>query len=497
MGTRRDDITGMERAQIAFQVLPENRPYGKVTELAETYSVSRQTIYEISSTAKTLLAAEMQPGRHGPRPTERNVAVDRNRLVRSTVVLTEVGVSQRDIGMCLEEILDVHLSPAWVNAELSKREALAAGVNANWRPTITETCSGDEIYSNGSPNLLVVGNDSLYIYALTRQPTCDGDTWGCILLDQPECPQFSSDGGTGLAAGVKEAGLEVHQLDWDHLLRPMWGQAARLESQAWAILEEAQERTGLFDQAHTPKRLEQHFNVWQKLEIETKEKAGLYDRFFQIAQGVDREFALIDLESGQLRDPVLGQARLKALGEQLAQWKGRIYEKLSSNLIHWAKTLFSYQPLLQRALDPLIQQWGTPAIQALSRIWQIEADQKRHPLPTNQKIARRSLWEQSLDQAVALLGIEHLGTAWEALSKVMGRSWRGSMLAECINSLLRPVLLGRKSTDQQCLELFRFLHNVRTFARGKRQNHSPAELAGLIVPVDPLTLLGLAPKVSI
>lgn len=173
--------------------------------------------------------------------------------------------------------------------------------------------------------------------------------------------------------------------------------------------------------------------------------------------------------------------------------------KLSSNLIHWAKTLFSYQPLLQQALDPLIQQWewGAPAVQALSRIWQIEADQKRHPLPVNQQIARRTLWGQSLDQAVALLGIDHLGTAWEALSKVLGRSWRGSMLAECINSLLRPVLLGRKSTDQQCLELFRFLHNVRPFARGKRQNHSPAELAGLELPNDPLTLLGLASKVSI
>lgn len=68
------------------------------------------------------------------------------------------------------------------------------------------------------------------------------------------------------------------------------------------------------------------------------------------------------------------------------------------------------------------------------------------------------------------------------------------MLAECINSLLRPFLRGRKSTDQQCLELFRFLHNVRPFSRGKRAHHSPAELAGLVVPDDPLTPLGLAPK---
>jgi hypothetical protein len=497
MGTRRDDITGMERAQIAIEVMSPYRPQGLVTELAQAYGISRQTAYNIAAAGKGLLEREMQPGRHGPTPVEKDVRVDRNLLVRSTIILTEVGVSQRDIGFCLEEMLDTRLSPAWVNAELFRREAMAAAVNAGWQPTVTETLSGDEIYSNGSPNLLLVGNDSLYIYALTRQPTCDGETWGCILLDTPDCPQFSSDGGTGLAAGVQEAGLQVHQLDWDHLLRPLWGQAARLESQAYAALETVDERAGKFAQTDTPKRLEQHFQAWEKLEAEAAEKVSQYDGFFQIAQQVDEQFALIDLESGQLRDPLLGEARLQDLGAQLSQWKGRIYEKLSSNLSHWAEALFAYHPLLQQALAPLIEQWGAPAIQALSRIWQIEADHKRHPRPLTQQQARQALWEQSLDQAVAQLGLEQLGVARHALGKVLGRSWRGSMLAECINSLLRPVLRQRKSTDQECLELFRFLHNVRPFARGKRSHHSPADLAGLKVPVDPLSLLGLAPKVSI
>jgi hypothetical protein len=71
------------------------------------------------------------------------------------------------------------------------------------------------------------------------------------------------------------------------------------------------------------------------------------------------------------------------------------------------------------------------------------------------------------------------------------------MLAECVNSLLRPLLDRRKQTDQGCLELFRLLHNVRPFKRGKRADHSPAQLVGLDVPADPLLLLGLEPKVLI
>jgi len=484
----------MERTQIAIQVLPAYRPHGLVTELAQTHGVSRQTIYTIAAAAKTRLEAKMQPGRHGPSPTEKAVQVDRNRLQRSTLVLTEVGVSQRDIGFCLAEILDTSLSAAWVNAELSQREALAAVVNASWQPSITETLSGDEIYSNGSPNLLVVGNDSLFIYTLTRQVACDGDTWGCVLLDQPNCPQFSSDGGLGLAAGAQAAGVPVHQLDWDHLLRPLWGQVTRLESQAYAALQAVEERAAKFTQSHTIKRLEQHFTAWEKLESEAQKQVAQYDGFFEIAQQVDEQFALIDLESGRLRDRQQGAAQLQALGEQLRRWPGRIYAKLSSNLLNWATALFAYQPLLEQSLAALIQQWGEPAMHALARLWQIEADQKRHVRSLVQQQTSQMLWAQNLQQAASLLGYEQLGVAWEAVNQVLGRSWRGSMLAECINSLLRPKLRGRKHTDQECLELFRFLHNVRPFARGKRAQHSPAELAGVLVPEDPLTLLGLAPK---
>ena len=185
------------------------------------------------------------------------------------------------------------------------------------------------------------------------------------------------------------------------------------------------------------------------------------------------------------------------MGEQLQSWKGCIYQKLSTNLVNWATGLFSYQTVLSQELAPLIEQWGAPVIQALSRIWQIETDEKRHPLPLLVQQDRQNLWNNCLDQAVALWGLDRLMDAWNALVLVLNRSWRGSMLAECVNSLLRPVLDKRKHSDQGCLELFRLLHNVRPFARGKRADHSPAGLAGLTMPNDPLILLGFEPKVSI
>lgn len=494
MGTRRDNITRQERAQIAIAVMPSERERGVVKQLAEKYEVSRQTIHKIGAAGKALLEQGMKPGPHGATVEEKMVQVNQGYVARCMVVLSRFGVSQRDIALCLEELLDTHLSPSWVNGQLAKYEVIAAEVNQKMQPVVEETLSGDEIYSNGSPNLLVVGNESLYIYALTRQPTCDSDTWGCVLLDSPHTAQFASDGGLGLAAGAQAAKIEVHQLDWDHLLRPVWGQATRLEKQAYAALEALEERTVQFQQARTEKRLEQHLKVWERLSTEAATKLSKFDQFSCLARQVDAQFGLIDLETGQLRDPLASANALRAVGEQLSHWEGRIYAKLSSNLTNWANGLFSYSPVLQQALVPVQKQWGTPAVQALARLWQLEADTKRRPLPLSQRSIQQAAWNRCLDEAVSLLGIDPLMQAWNALSQILNHSWRGSMLCECVNSLLRPILASRKSSDQGCLELFRFLHNVHRFTRGKRAGHSPAELAGIHLPADPLTLLGLPPK---
>jgi hypothetical protein len=465
-----------------------------VTRLGEKYNLSRQTIYEIADKGEQVLLEGLTPGAHGPPGEEKVIQVNRNRLARSTAILTGEGVSQRGVRRCLAEMLDTELSVGWINGEVARAEAAAEEVNAQWQPAVEETLAGDEIYSHGAANLVLVGNDSLYIYALLRPEACDGDTWGCVLLDGPDTPQFASDGGTSLAAGAQAAAMAVHQLDWDHLLRPLWGQVTRLEKQAYAALEAVEARAAKFNQTHTAKRLEQHLVAWERLSADAEEKCARYDAFWQLAEQVDAQFGLIDLETGQIRDPVSGADALRQRGAELQVWEGRIYSKLGTQLANWASALFHYHPVLSQHLAPLIERWGTPAIQALSRIWQIEADEQRHSQPLLEQQARQRLWEESLDEAYALLGAEHLWSAWEAVSQVLNRVWRGSMLAECVNSLLRPKLARRKHTDQGCLELFRFLHNSQPFERGKRAGHSPAELVGLSIPDDFLTLLGYAPK---
>lgn len=146
--------------------------WGVVSRLAREHGISRQTIYEIAAAGWQVLTTGLAPGPHGP-PGRAMIRVDRNRLARVSVVLTEVGVSQWDIPLCLTELLDTRVSPSWVNAELAKVEPVAARLNQQWCPAVNELLSGDEIYSNGWPNLLVVGNDS----SRPLRPSVWNSTW--------------------------------------------------------------------------------------------------------------------------------------------------------------------------------------------------------------------------------------------------------------------------------------------------------------------------------
>lgn len=389
--------------------------------------------------------------------------------------MTGAGVSQRDIRVCLAELLDTSVSPSWVNAQLAQVEARAGEVNASWQPAIGEGLSGDEIYSNGLPNLLVVGNESLYVYRLTRQPECGGERWACVLLDGPACPQFASDAGTGLASGAKLTQVKAHQLDWDHLLRPVWGQVARLEEHAYAALAGCEARAAQFEQAKTAKRLAHPLAAWERLTAEAKVKVERYDQFRQWAAQIDAEFGLIDPQTGAVRDPHRGAEHLRQVGCHLQNWAGVIYTKLSGYLVNLATGLFSYAPGLARALQPVQDPWGEAALRAVARLWQCEADAKRHPSTWCERQVQQRQWEAGWDDVVARIGLEQLDQIWTEVTHVLERVWRGSMLAECVNSRLPPRLNGRKHTDQGCLELFRFLHNVHPFHRGKRAGYSPAQ----------------------
>ena len=125
MGPRRDDIPIIDRMQMGLMVLSSPRKWGAITQCAQRHQLSRQSVYAIGAQVRCLLLNGLKPGPHGPHTAKTVIPVNRNRLLRSLVALTDVGVSQRDIEFVLDELLDTPVSPSWVNHQLAELEQQA------------------------------------------------------------------------------------------------------------------------------------------------------------------------------------------------------------------------------------------------------------------------------------------------------------------------------------------------------------------------------------
>ena len=95
MGSRRDDIPVVDRMQMGITVLSSQRDWGAISQFAQKYALSRQAVYAIGAQVKRVLLNHLQPGPHGPHPAAPVIRVDRNRLLRSALVLTDVGEPTR------------------------------------------------------------------------------------------------------------------------------------------------------------------------------------------------------------------------------------------------------------------------------------------------------------------------------------------------------------------------------------------------------------------
>src|SRR5262245_8947650 len=195
MGARRDDMLVQQRMQLALAVLAPQRPHGAITHLARTAGVSRQTTYTLAASAEQLLRRHLVPGAHGPALSTSTIQIDSNRLRRASLVLTEVGVSQRDVAVCLAELLDTSVSVGWLHTALAQLEQAAAAQNAAWQPAIGEALAGDDLCSTPLASLLLGGEVPLCVDALACRPVCRGETRGGVVRDSRACRECSRGGG--------------------------------------------------------------------------------------------------------------------------------------------------------------------------------------------------------------------------------------------------------------------------------------------------------------
>lgn len=489
----RTSMSVVDRVALVTQMLAPERPYGRVVQLAVQYGVSRQTLYYLTAAGEAALQQRLAP-QFGATPAMTTLRITPVRLKRAVVVLEWVGVSERDTLLVLEELLDTTRSGGYVAKVHAEAETLAAARNRELRPALTGLLAGDELFVQEQPILGLVHPASLYLAELTLAAHRDGETWGCLLLEHPEAAGLIRDAGQGLALGAQLAALPCQVGDWMHpWLAARWV-GAQLERRAYAALAQQYRRAAQFDHAHTPKRLEHHFRRYEAERAAAETAIATYDQWHLASAHLRELGTQFEWATGQVRDAAQVHAALQQVVAALTPLAhGTQAQALVSLLQHQATTLCAGLAPLQEALRSVAEAWGPTATHMVCRLWQALQD---WAYPDWTPAQRRQL-EQAITESLAWASA-HLGARLTVLQHLVAAvlaQWpRTSSSIECLNSLLRPYLNGRKQVSQGFLELFRFFHNTHTFVRGKRAGQSPLELAGGPQITDPLAFLGLGAK---
>lgn len=464
----RTEIDLSTRIALGIEMLtpiPE-RSWGRVTELAQTYGVSRPFLYELRDRAFKALCAAPAPRQPGPPPQAPAIIVDRDFLRRAITVLPWLKGTVRDIQLGLALLFQTRRSVGYISETLQEVGAAAAADNASLTLPQAVLGEADEIFQGRRPCLTVVDGRSFLVLHLAPAEARDSTTWGGALLDlQARGIQFqdlASDGATGIRAGAREARLMVPlRPDLFHLLREATRLGRRLERAAYRAIEVAERARRADREAQEPRRRRgRRLKVAvprAAAEAQEQQAIASYDLFrwliAEVRQGLEPLNAAGRLTTAaQARATVqTAVALLREMGHQevaaLAQKLEEHLEELVSPLAWLEQSLSTWRAGLDAATAAFIG-WAYFHRQALA------LDPPRDFPPALQS-AVQAFWET--------LALFH----------------RSSSLAESLHSWLRPYLQIHRGMPGWLTPLLQWLWNHHPFQRGKRAGQSPLEWAGV------------------
>ena len=363
----------------------------------------------------------------------------------------------------------------------------------------------DETYFDEYPLLLVIDPVSGTILKAIAAPDRTAETWALVLWMAEE--QGATLGGvvedmaTMYPASLVEAELDLDvQKDVWHIERDGSKILQRLEKSAL-------KQTGKVIKVEKKllKKWEDDVFIKEYIPLVEKEEQ-LYEQHQEFSTWLSHlcdALELVDLRSGEIRDK---ETNAWLLEETLHAFEQIDFPRIQT----WTQTLRRHQDRLLTFLDwlasaltpyhdELAQILPSPSastqfISLVARSWRL-----RQAVLSNHDSLRAASLHASQELDALIDDLPLFSSFRDRLFDILDAACRASSLVENINGLLKSFLRQRRSfpdslTLQRYLDLFTLWHNLRVFQRGKRQGHSPYQLAGVHTPSeDWLTLLGYPP----
>jgi hypothetical protein len=460
-----DLSTRIRLALEMLQPIPE-REWGRVTELAHIYAVSRTCLYNLRDRALDVLVSALSPRKPGPKPPEASLEIDRAFIQRAICVMPLLKGSIRDIQHGLSLLFGVKRSVGYISQTLTAAGEQAEAYNLGMTVPLPILGEADEIFQGRKPCLTLVDGRSFLVVNLSPAQARDGTTWGVTYLDLVErgiqFHDLACDGGTGLRAGVKEAGLSIPlRPDLFHILQEAHRLTRRLEGAVYKAIDKVERaRQADLEARGMIRRRGRRLKIKVPLpqaQVEEAKALEIFDLWCWLLSEMRLALEPITPAYG-IASGVETQATLETAIELLRQLDHSGITAFADDLQEKLPELLAPLQWLEQQLKPLLN--GLKADTHTFIIW---AWQNRHE------------WDFNPDADVPDTLRPLMCAVWDILSLFH----RSSSLAESLHSWLRPYLHIHRGMPKWLLPLLQLFWNHHTFERGKRAHLSPLQLAGV------------------
>ena len=475
---RRSDLTAAIRLSIAVTALiaKVNGSWGKITELARQYMVSRMFIYMLVYKLETTSLIIF--GDNSPKP-----AVIDHRLPYYYML------SLRLEGRCSIEAISTIMkrfgiknsSGGSISQFLSYIGLLLPNTLSTDNKIQFVIFLSDELFSKSIPILVTVDPISSAILRIELADSRKAEDWkkhwNCLEKSGYYAIYLVSDEGKGICTAQKEALADIiRQPDTYHAIAHQLGKwVLMLEKAAYKAIKEEYDRYDKLDSAKSDDVIDKKTDEYEKAQEISNEAIEMYDNFHILYVCLIEELKIFD-DNGNLRDRKEAEANITTGLDLIETLGNKKLTKAVNKVRRTMPELLNYFDIAKSIMADLgALSIDQEALRVLCLAWQCRKG------VIKSKKAKAKQYYSMMERFYLELAADYLQEDYD-LIKVqvdmkLDQIVQSSALVECINSIIRPYLNSSKNhVNQGMLNLIMHYHNHRRYIDGKRKGKTPIEI---------------------
>src|SRR6266852_5034943 len=482
---RRHDLTPHTRVEMVKLAWLNQGIYGKLTQIAQEYHISRTFLYQLIWAANLQLEtlfSNQKPPDPAPQP-----------LLEPFILLLRLeGKCSIPSMSAILKYFQYQPNSVGYLSECFQHYGCALPSTLSMAERKVVFYLSDEIFARHQPILVTIEAHSTAILKIQLASDRSAETWAAHFADlgnhRFHSIGMASDRGLGLVAGYHAACQDARWVcDRFHEFQDLFDRRHQLERKAYAAIAKEDEATKTFHNAKSEAHLHKRLHHYEHAHHACEHAIAQYDQL-DLLLHLLRDALHLCSPFGRLRTVVGVRAELTLLLSLIEEIDDAVLPKLLPSLrAHLDDILVPFEQaeslhialldlVPQQILDALVLAWHHAHLS-----YQSSSKQKRYHQHESQ---------QWLDFAEGLLENQFppvQAVVFEKLDAIV----QASSLVELVNSFIRPYLNSSKGqVTQETLNLLMFYHNHRRYKSGKRQGKAPIELlTGEALDADWVALL--------